>query len=457
MGAEFIDTLEAWGGGRRPERHVPNERGRKSRHKRSREGRTRPLRAKAARVSRGQLEQRLLVLVTLGLVAFGLVMVYSATSAAAAVGGGNPSGFLQRQGIYALVGIALLIGAARFDYHGLRLLAPGLVIAAFALCCAVLVVAPEINGAKRWLQFGPATFQPSELAKVALCVWIAAHLARRPAPRSLGELAKPVGLLTAVFCGLLMLQPDLGTTITLCVMLLGVLVVTGTPARVIVSACALAAALGFAAIWIEPYRRARVFSFLDPWQDAEGAGFQSVQAIIGFGSGGLTGEGLGEGVQKVNYLPEAHTDMIFAIIGEELGLLGSALVISAFAVFAYAGFRTALRCRDPFGKRLAAGITALICGQAAVNLAAVLGLAPLTGIPLPFVSYGGSSLICLLAAVGILHNIAGNGRVVGQRSRVPDRRRGDGGARAAGTRGSGGTARARRDRELRRVAGSRRG
>jgi cell division protein FtsW len=408
-------------------------------------------------VSRGQLEQRLLVLVTLGLVAFGLVMVYSATSAAAAVGGGDPSTFLKRQAVYALAGIVLMIAAARFDYHRLRLLAPGLVMAALGLCLAVLVVAPEINGARRWLQFGPATFQPSELAKVALCIWVAAHLARRPAPRSLSELAKPVGLLTGLFCGLLMLQPDLGTTITLCLMLLGVLVVTGTPARVLASACSLALVAGVAAIWLEPYRRARILSFLDPWQDAEGAGFQSVQAIIGIGSGGLTGEGLGHGVQKIFYLPEAHTDMIFAIVGEELGLVGSAAVIGAFGVFAYAGLRVALRCRDPFGKRLAAGITTLICGQAAVNLAAVLAIAPLTGIPLPFVSSGGSSLVCLLGAVGILHNIAGNERVVGKRARVPDRGRRHGGSRQAGARRGRGAAGARRQGDLRRVAGSRRG
>jgi cell division protein FtsW len=408
-------------------------------------------------MSRGQLEQRLLVLVTLGLVAFGLVMVYSATSASAAVGGGNPAGYLQRQALYALAGIALMIAAARFDYHRLRLLAPPLVMAALALCVLVLVAAPQINGARRWLQLGPVTFQPSELAKIALCIWVAAHLARRPAPRTLGELGKPVGLLTMVFCGLLMLQPDLGTTITLCLMLLGVLLVTGTPARLLVTAGSAAVFLGLAAIWLEPYRRARIFSFVDPWQDAQGAGFQSVQAIIGIGSGGLTGQGLGHGVQKIFYLPEAHTDMIFAIVGEELGLVGSAFVICAFAVFAYAGMRVALRCKDPFGKRLAAGITALVCGQAAVNLAAVLGLAPLTGIPLPFVSYGGSSLVCLLAAVGILHNIAGNDRVVAREARVPDRRRRNGGSRQAGARSGAGAARARRAGDLRRVAGSRRG
>ena len=408
-------------------------------------------------MSRGQLEQRLLVLVTLGLVAFGLVMVYSATSASAAVGGGNPSGFLERQALYAVAGITLMILGARFDYHRLRLLAPPLVLGALALCVLVLVAGPQINGARRWLQLGPITFQPSELAKIALCIWVAAHLARRPAPRTIGELAKPVGLLTMVFCGLLMLQPDLGTTITLCLMLLGVLVVTGTPARLLLTACGATVLLGGALIWLEPYRRARIFSFMDPWQDAQGAGFQTVQAIIGIGSGGLTGQGLGHGVQKIFYLPEAHTDMIFAIVGEELGLLGSAFVICAFAVFAYAGLRIALRCRDPFGKRLATGITALVCGQAAVNLAAVLGLAPLTGIPLPFVSYGGSSLVCLLAAVGILHNIAGNERVVSREARVPDRRRRDSGSRQAGARRGAGAARARRAGDLRRVAGSRRG
>ena len=408
-------------------------------------------------MSRGQLEQRLLVLVTLGLVAFGLVMVYSATSASAAVGGGNPSGFLERQALYAVAGITLMILGARFDYHRLRLLAPPLVLGALALCVLVLVAGPQINGARRWLQLGPITFQPSELAKIALCIWVAAHLARRPAPRTIGELAKPVGLLTMVFCGLLMLQPDLGTTITLCLMLLGVLVVTGTPARLLLTACGATIFLGGALIWLEPYRRARIFSFMDPWQDAQGAGFQTVQAIIGIGSGGLTGQGLGHGVQKIFYLPEAHTDMIFAIVGEELGLLGSAFVICAFAVFAYAGLRIALRCRDPFGKRLATGITALVCGQAAVNLAAVLGLAPLTGIPLPFVSYGGSSLVCLLAAVGILHNIAGNERVVSREARVPDRCRRDSGSRQAGARRGAGAARARRAGDLRRVGGSRRG
>ena len=335
----------------------------------------------------GQLEQRLLVLVTLGLVAFGLVMVFSATSASAAIGAGDPMTFLVKQGAYALAGLLLLALASRFDYHRLRALAPLLLVGALALCIAVLVVAPPINGARRWFLVGPISVQPSELAKIAVCVWACALLARRPTPRTMGELMKPLGLVVGLFLVLILLQPDLGTTISLSVMVAGILLVSEVPLRLLALAGSIALVLGTAAIYVEPYRRARFLSFLDPWQDPQGAGFQSVQAVIGMGSGGITGEGLGHGVSKVFYLPEAHTDMIFAIVGEELGLIGSTAVIVAFGVFAWAGFRIALHCRDPFGKRLAAGLTTLVCGQAAINLFAVLGIAPLTGIPLPFVSY----------------------------------------------------------------------
>jgi cell division protein FtsW len=405
---------------------------------------------------RGQLEQRLLVLVTLALVAFGLVMVYSATSAAAALGKGDPVTFLKRQGVYALAGIALMLFASRFDHRQLRKLAPPLVLAALGLCVAVLVVAPEINGAKRWLDLGPASFQPSELAKLALLVWVAAYLARNGPPQTLGELWRPIGMLATVFAGLILFEPDLGTTIALMLMLAGMLVVAGVPGRVLAGAGTIAMVAGLAAIWVEPYRRARFLSFLDPWGDPENTGFQTVQAIIGIGSGGLTGKGLGEGVQKINYLPEQQTDMILAVIGEELGLIGVTAVIAAFAAFAFAGFTVALRCRDPFGKLLAAGITSLVCGQAAVNLAAVLGVAPLTGIPLPFVSYGGSSLVVLLAATGILLNIAVDERAP-QRSKVSDRGRRNSRSRAPVARNRGSAPRARRHGDVRRVAGSRRG
>ena len=406
-------------------------------------------------MKRGQLESSVLILVTLGLVAFGLVMVYSATSASAALANGDPAYYLKRQAIYALLGIALMVAMSRLDFRVLRRIAPVLVVTSIGLLAAVLVIGQSVNGARRWLTFGPAVFQPSELAKLALAIWAAAYLTRRRPPQSLAELWRPVGLLTVVFCGLLLLEPDLGTAIAIVAMLAAMLLVAGTPGRTLAGGLGIAVTLGLAAIWFEPYRRARIFSFLNPWQDAQGAGFQTVQAMIGLGSGGIFGVGLGQSVQKANYLPEAHTDMIFAIIGEELGLIGAAVVILAYCTFAYFGLKIALACKDPFGKRLAAGLTVLVCGQAAINLAAVMGLAPLTGIPLPFVSYGGSSLVVALASVGILLNIAGDAGTA--RASVPDRDRGDGRPRAARARSRGGAARPRSARDVRRVAGARRG
>jgi cell division protein FtsW len=405
-------------------------------------------------VRRG-LESSVLILVTLGLVAFGLVMVYSATSASAALANGDPAYYLKRQAVYASLGLVLMVVLSRVDYRALRALAPVLMVTSLVLLLAVLVLGRSANGARRWISFGPAAFQPSELAKVALAVWAAAYLARRRPPRTLPELWRPMGLLTVVFCGLILVEPDLGTAIGIVVMLAAMLLVAGTPTRTLGTGLGIAGALGLVAVWLEPYRRARLFSFLNPWQDAQGAGFQTVQAMIGLGSGGIFGVGLGQSVQKTNYLPEAHTDMIFAIIGEELGLVGATAVIAAYCAFAYAGLKIALDCRDPFGKRLATGLTALVCGQAAINLAAVMGLAPLTGIPLPFVSYGGSSLVVALACVGILLNIAGNAGA--KRASVPDRGRGDRRPRPARARDRRGAARPRSTSDVRRVAGSRRG
>jgi cell division protein FtsW len=407
-------------------------------------------------VRKGQLESSLLVLTTLGLVAFGLVMVYSATSAPAALGDSDPGYYLKRQSVYALIGIGLMIAVSRTSFRHIRGFAPVLVAGALTLLLVVLAIGDPVNGARRWITFGPAVFQPSELAKLALCVWAAAYLIRRPAPQTLGELARPFGLMAGVFCALLLAEPDLGTAITVIVMLAGLLVVAGTPLRVLGAGAGIASAIALAAIAVEPYRRERLLSFLDPWGDAEGSGFQTVQGLIGLGSGGIFGRGIGESIEKYFYLPEAHTDMIFAIIGEELGLIGTLIVVGAFLLFAYAGFRVALACGDPFGKLLAAGLTTLVCGQALINLAAVLGLAPLTGIPLPFVSAGGSSLVVALTSVGILLNIAGDD-VRATRARLPDRSRRDGGARAARSGGRGSTRRKRSARDVRRVAGAIRG
>jgi cell division protein FtsW len=402
-------------------------------------------------VKKGQLEQQILLLVTLALVAFGLVMVYSATSASAALANGDSSYYLRKQGLYALVGLVLLLLARRHGYRGLRRVSPVLVLCSIGLLLAVLAVGSTANGARRWLQVGPVVFQPSELAKLSLLVFAAAYLARRRAPTTLAELIKPIGLVTGIVCALLLVEPDLGTAVTIIVMMGGVLVVSGAPARLLVTAGGLCAGLVLLAAWFEPYRRARLLSFLNPWSDVQGDGYQPVQAMLALGSGGIFGDGLGQSVSKANYLPEAHTDMIFAIIGEELGLVGATALIAAYAAFAYAGFRVALGCRDPFGKRLAAGITTLVCGQALINLAAVMGAAPLTGITLPFVSYGGSSLVVGLVAVGILLNIAGDdGRERG-RSRVPDRDRRNRRPRASVARGGRGAPRSRRRRDIRRV------
>ena len=402
------------------------------------------------------LERQLLVLVPLALTAFGLVMVYSATSASAALGNGNPLGYLERQAIYAALGIALMIIAARSDFRKLRELAPGMVVTALVLCAAVLVMGERINGARRWIGFGPAAFQPSEFAKLALVVWCAAYLARKPPPRTLKDLGRPIGTLVGAFCVLVVIEPDLGTVITIVVMVGAMLLVAGTPLPTLGAAygvvCSLAA---FAAI-ASPYRRARLLVFLDPWKDPTNNGLQNVQALISLGSGGVFGRGLGQGIHKIRYLPEAHTDMIFAVIGEELGLVGAALLMAGYCAFAYAGLRLAITCKDPFGKRLAAGITALVCGQATINLAAVLGLAPLTGIPLPFVSYGGSSLVIALLSVGILLNIAG-GHGAAKTTAVPDRSRRNGRPPRAVAGDRRGAALARSAGDVRRVAGSRRG
>jgi cell division protein FtsW len=403
------------------------------------------------RPGKGHLEYHLIVLVTLALVAFGLVMVYSASSARAALAADDPAYYIKRQALYALAGLAVLAFLSRFDFRRLRPVVPPLLLGSFTLLVAVLVLGVSVNGARRWLTLGPVAVQPSEVAKLAVALWVAAYLSRRPAPQSLGELLRPIGALVGASCALILVEPDLGTAIAIGIMVSSMLVVAGTPLSILAGAGSIGIAVVLFAIWLEPYRRERLFSFLDPWQDAQNSGFQAVQALIALGSGGFVGVGLGESVQKVYYLPEASTDMIFAIIGEELGLLGAGAVIAAFAVFGYAGFNIALACKDRFGKLLAAGLTALICGQAAVNVSAVMGIAPLTGIPLPFVSYGGSSLIVGLASVGILLNIAVN-HAADARAEVPDRRGRNRRTRPARPGGRGGAARTRRVRHVRRAS-----
>jgi cell division protein FtsW len=250
-----------------------------------------------------QLEYHLLVLVTLALVAFGLVMVYSASSARALLGSDDPAYYLKRQALYAVMGLVALVVLSRMDYRRLRASAGTLVCASFVLLVAVLVVGTAVNGARRWIPIGVLTFQPSELAKLALALWVSALLARRPAPQTLGELVRPIGLVVGAACALILIEPDLGSALALTIMVGAILLVSGTPVRTLFATGGLAGALVLAAIWLEPYRRARIFSFIDPWHDPQGAGFQSVQAMIALGSGGIFGVGLGESVQKIYYLP----------------------------------------------------------------------------------------------------------------------------------------------------------
>jgi cell division protein FtsW len=404
-------------------------------------------------MARKLASDKVLFVALVALSLFGCVMIYSASAVSAAQTAGSPYRYLLKQiGALAVGGLAAF-AVYRIDYR--RLARPWVVYGVYGLTfllCVGVLFRPPINAARRWLALGPATLQPSELVKLALVLWLAAYLSRSPAPQSLGELMRPIGVVFGAAIGLILVEPDLGTAISIVVMLAAVLVVAGTRFSTLAGAGAIGIALIGAAIWLEPYRRERILSFLDPWQDPQGAGFQSVQAMLALGSGGFFGVGLGESVQKVSYLPEASTDMIFAIIGEELGLFGAFAVLAAFVIFGYAGFNVALACRDPFGKLLATGITALICGQAAVNVSAVVGLAPLTGIPLPLVSYGGSSLVVLLASVGILLNIAVNHAAAESNAKVPDRRGRDRRARPAGARSRRVAAEPRRARHARRSA-----
>jgi hypothetical protein len=208
------------------------------------------------------------------------------TSASAALANGDPAYYLKRQAIYALLGLVLMVAVSRLDYRVLRSLAPPLVVTSFVLLLAVLVLGQAVNGARRWLTFGPIVFQPSELAKLALAVWAASYLTRRRPPQRLAELWRPFGLLAAIFCALLLAEPDLGTAITIMLMLAGMLLVAGTPARTLGAGLSIAGVVGLLVVWFEPYRRARLFSFINPWHDAQGAGYQTVQAIIGLGSAG---------------------------------------------------------------------------------------------------------------------------------------------------------------------------
>lgn len=355
------------------------------------------------------LEYSLLLTATLCLLALGAVMVFSASSARSLLNsGGNGFYYLERTLVFAAIGLVVMRFASVRGVAAIRVLTPMIVLGAIFLLLVVLVpgMGQQVNGAQRWIGAGLLQFQPSELAKLAVVLYGAYLLAKEPKrAQSLGGLG-PYLLVVGLCVLLISLQPDLGTAMVLSFSVCCLLFLAGVRARTLAPVGALIALVGIVMIATHPYQEARLTGFLNPGTDPSGAGFQAEQATIAVGSGGILGVGLGESVQKASYLPEAHTDMVAAVIGEEVGLAGMFVLIGLFGMFGYAGLRAAHRARDRFSKLLAAGLTSLILGQAALNLFAVLGLAPLTGVPLPFVSYGGTSKVASFVIVALLVRIS---------------------------------------------------
>jgi cell division protein FtsW len=349
-----------------------------------------------------------LFVATLLLVGASVVMVYSASAVQAMTKYHRPYYFLFRQLAWGAIGFALLLGAMRVDYHHYK--RPPLI---WALLSAVIVGLLAVfffganNGARRWIVLAGVSMQPSEMAKLAAIFFASALLERRM--QRINELTYallPVGIVTAALAGLVVFEPDFGTAFMIVVVVTTIVFAAGLSYRYLLGTMLVLLPAAMVLVASKAYRMKRVMTFLDPWQDPLGAGYQTIQALIAVGSGGPFGKGLMGGVQKLFYIPEPHTDYIFAVIGEELGLVGTSLILLCFAVIIWRGLRTALVAPDRFGALLALGLTAMVSWQALFNMSVVLGLLPTKGIPLPFVSNGGSSLVVNLLAMGILLNIS---------------------------------------------------
>jgi len=339
---------------------------------------------------------------------FGLVMVYSASSVKAASEHGMSSYFFLRQLAFAAIGLVLMYGVMKIDYR--RWQNPRVLIPFLSLCVVLLLFVltqPAINGAHRWLHFGSFGFQPSEFAKLAVLMFVAWFLHRYE-----GEINRfsrrllPLGLAVGFFAVLIAVEPDLGQALCLCLIVTVLLFVAGLSWRYFVGAAALAIPAFYFFVVKVPYRWDRIQAFRNPFEDPMGTGWQITQSLIAVGSGGVTGLGLGASRQKLFYLPEASSDFLFAVIGEELGIIGTTLVVVAFLIYFLRGVRIALRARDRFGFYLALGITLMVALQALINISMVLALMPTKGIALPFMSQGGSSLWLNMLATGVLLNLS---------------------------------------------------
>jgi cell division protein FtsW len=345
---------------------------------------------------------------TLALVFASVVMVYSASAVVAMERFHQPYLFLFKQLTWAALGLLFLRGLMRVDYRHYRqpIIIWG-VLGAVTLALVAVLFGPTINGTRRWFGIAGIGVQPSELAKIAAILFTAALLERRMAQiDDWRATLAPIGLMVALLAGLIVLEPDFGTSVSLVATVAVMVFSAGISWRYVVAAFAAAVPLVVVAVIAAPYRLQRVLTFLDPWKDQQGAGFQVIQSLIAVGSGGVSGRGLMAGVQKMFYLPEPHTDFIYAVVSEELGLVGATVILLCFCVIAWRGFHASLHAPDRFGAFLALGLTTMIALQAFVNISVVLGLMPTKGIPLPFVSAGGSSLLINLIAMGMLLNVS---------------------------------------------------
>jgi cell division protein FtsW len=351
---------------------------------------------------------KVLFLATLLLVCSSVVMVYSASAALAMNRFNQPYFFLLKQAMWAALGLAAMTLAMRFDYRNYR--QPTFVWMSLAIATVALVAvlfSPPINGSRRWFGIGGFGVQPSELAKLSAIFFIAALLERRmDRIDDLKYALFPIGLVVGAFVGLILLEPDLGTSMTLLVIAVAMVFTAGLSYRYVAGAILCGLPIVYFVLMGAAYRRRRLLAFWDPWSDPLGDGFQVIQSLIAVGSGGLIGRGLMAGVQKLFYLPEPHTDFIYAVIGEEFGLIGTTVVMGCFLVIAWRGLKIAMDAPDRFGAFLAIGLTTMIAVQAFFNMSVVLGLVPTKGIPLPFVSSGGSSLLISLLGMGILLNVS---------------------------------------------------
>lgn len=354
------------------------------------------------------------------LVGISLVIVNSASNIWSMDKFNSPYRIFVKQAIWIGLGMVLLIAGMRVDYHFYR--RPWVIWSGLAIVVVALIVvfgSPKINEARRWITVRGFTMQPSEFAKLAAIFFTAALLERRMHRINEVKYAlMPIGIVTGILTGLIVLQPDFGTSAALSGVVLVMVFTAGLSFKYMAAVVGVLVPVAAAVVYFEPYRLLRITSFLDPEADPRGAGYQLLQSLLAVGSGGLFGRGLGEGVQKLGYIPEPHSDFIYAIIAEELGLVGVTVVLLCFCVIAIRGIRTATYAPDRYGALLATGLTAMIAGQALVNISVVIGLLPTKGIPLPFVSYGGSSMLASMIALGILLNISQHATAIDPGGRV---------------------------------------